>query len=68
MVMEKEAVAVSCCESRTVTLNGNGPAAVGVPALRLGEAGGDELSIRIGQHAEVRVEVSRLSEAWETPF
>jgi len=43
-------------------------AAAGVPALRLGEAGGDELSIRIGQHAEVRVEVSRLTEAWETPF
>jgi hypothetical protein len=43
-------------------------AAAGVPALRLGEAGGDDLSIRIGQHAELRVEVSGLSEAWETPF
>src|SRR4029077_4606897 len=43
-------------------------ASVGVHAVRLGEARGSELSIRIGGHLELRIEMGRLSEAWECAF
>jgi phosphoribosylformylglycinamidine synthase II len=43
-------------------------AAAGVPALFLGDAQGQELTIGLEGLAPVEISVGRLSEAWETPF
>jgi len=39
-----------------------------VPAIRLGEARGPDVSIGIGWLPRLRVALRQLSEAWETPF
>ena len=43
-------------------------AAAGVPVLRLGEATGQDLSIRIGALPRLEIPLRQLREAWETLF
>jgi phosphoribosylformylglycinamidine synthase len=57
-------VLVSVAPGRGSTL-AEAAAATGVPALRLGTAGGDELRIRLGAGA-VTAAVDRLAATWET--
>jgi phosphoribosylformylglycinamidine synthase len=57
-------VLVSVAPGRGSTL-AEAAAAAGVPALRLGTAGGDELRIRLGAGA-VTAAVDRLAATWET--